>query len=215
MLPALNACWIQSSGVNDGAMLVLAGLFFVVVMTAVTWGNWQKYTPKGFFFFSAVFLVCMPVGVASALHATTPSSAPRVQLTGRLASILKHGQGKSSYYTFAVLLEDGAERSFNEAATVPHSAMDQMIVVTYLDEHKPNQFARAIGIRVLSGPSAGWQDSVSADWLGPWLGIPCSVLAGIVLLIFANKNLRARPKSSSAPATDDLIDLGINSKSEK
>jgi hypothetical protein len=93
--------------------------------------------------------------------------------------------------------------------------MDQMIVVTYLDEHKPNQFARAIGIRVLTGPRAGWQDSVSAEWFGPWLGVPCSILAGIVLLIFANKNLRARPESSSTPPPDDLIDLGINSKTER
>jgi len=183
---------------NNLFALVASGLFFLAVMTAVFWGNWKKYMPKGFVFFCSLFFLWIPLGVTSALKSTFPSSAPRKQIVGRLAWNVKHGRGKGAYYTFGVLLEDGGERAFMEGATAP-LAHGQAVAVTYLDENDHAHDPRAISVDILSGQRAGYHDSVNADWFGTWLGVPMSFAGGVLFLVLASRHLRTK---SEPPETN-------------
>jgi hypothetical protein len=192
MPPLAAAFSLWSSDSAALLKLILIGLFFIAVWVAVFWGNWHKYKPSGFLYFCGA-LLCIASGVIFALHSTLPSSAPRREVQGRVVWMLAHHHGKSTDYTFAIRLDNGALMSFREAAIVSRSAQGELIDVTYLDERVSNEFPRAIAYKILTGPAAGDARSVSADWLGPWLGVPLSLIAGAWLLVLANRNKRSKP----------------------
>lgn len=67
-----------------------------------------------------------------------------------------------------------------------------MVSVTYLDEQVKNTYPRAIGFDVLSDPRAGYHAAVSADWLGPWLGVVFGPVGALAALWGAYSNKRPK-----------------------
>ena len=180
----------------------LVAIFFGIL--ASIW--WTKFTPRGFVYWMGA-LACALLIVTTADKSTTPSSAPRKSITGQLAWIVRHGYGKGSYYTFGVVLPSGATVDLKAAVKVPLFAKGESVSVTYLDERVGYRDPRAIAIRVLSGNGAGWQDSVSADWIGPWLGIPFGIAGALCLAVLASRNERPRPDAAKPDAEIQGLDI--------
>lgn len=173
----------------------LAVIFFCIM--ARLW--WDKFTPRGFAYWMVAMLFAA-FSVGSEHRITVPSSAPRRQIEGRLAWIKEHGYGRGSYYDFGVLLPDGNVIGLRGAVTPPFFARHEAMHVTYLDERVYATYPRAIAIRVLSGPRAGWQDTVSADWMGPWLETPFGIMGVLVFAVLAGLHQRPRSKDLSPAA---------------
>jgi hypothetical protein len=189
--PIIAAAWL--SGLSDTLVVAAFFLFLAAVLCLIVWGAWRAYTPRGFTFY---FLMwgCMVFTGVCAIHSTWPSSAPRRQADGIISWIVSHRNGKSETYTLGLLLPGGAVLPFLASATPPFFAKARdLVAVTYLDEKSAGKYQRAIGFRVLTGPRAGFHDAVSADWLGPWLGVLLGPLCGLAALWQAAGNKRAKP----------------------
>lgn len=174
---------------------LFAILFFLAILGFAFWANWKAHTPRGFAYFCGMFF-WMSVMVYAMINSTFPSTMPRKQITGRFDSVLKHGQGRSANYTFDIVLSSGAEMSFREGVSPPAHSHNQLLLVTYLDEKVANEFPRAIGAEILTGPATGSRSSVSANWFGPWLFCPLGILGIFWCSFQAHKYLRKGPKSS-------------------
>jgi hypothetical protein len=148
--------------------------------------------PNAFFLFCGA-IACIVMAVACAVQSTLPSSAARRQVTGRLLSVVEHGTGRHHDYTFTIHLDTGGDMGFRAAVTAPFFARGELVTVTYLDENKKGEYPRAIGYQALTGNRAGEHDSVSADWIGPWIGVPLWFMATIALQALGR--VGKRPKS--------------------
>jgi len=174
--------------------MILVG--FGVLLLLILGGAWRAYNGIGFSLY-LVFLVCIPLAAAFAVHSTVPSSAPRRQAVGTISWIVDQKQGKSHTYTLGFKTEAGAELNL-EAAAMPlffAEGRDVTVAVTYLDENR--RYPRAISFRALSGPRAGYATTVNADWFGPWLGVLFSAAVGVVALIGANRNKRSSQRAKA------------------
>jgi hypothetical protein len=167
--------------------LTLFAAFFVFTF----WRAWEVYNRRGFGMYLGMW-ACVVLGVVFAVHSTLPSSAPRRQVVGMILSIEDHKEGRSHSYTVHFKTESGLDFVFDGAATPPFFAQGRdKVAVTYLDEHRAGHYPRAIEFRALTGARAGYDTAVSADWLGPWLGVLFAALSGIATIIGCNKNKRA------------------------
>jgi hypothetical protein len=170
-------------------------LFFLIF-----WGAWRAYTARGF----ALYLVmwaCGVLAVVCAVHSTLPSSAPRRQAVGIISWITDHKEGRSHSYTIDFRTDDGLDLKFDGAATPLFFAQERdKVAVTYLDEKRVGHYPRAIEFRALTGPRAGEDTAVSADWFGPWLGVLFSAIVGMAAIFGANSNKRSSPRSTVSSA---------------
>jgi hypothetical protein len=142
--------------------------------------------------------LCGMSAVACALHSTLPSSAPRRQASGIITWIVDLKKGKSHTYTLELARPNEVALQFQASATPPFFAKGRDLVsVTYLDEKVTGRYPRAIGFHVLTGPRAGYNDDVSADWFGPWLGVLIGPPCGFVALWVAFRNKRLRGKEQA------------------
>lgn len=173
-----------------GWLCVFVALFFFIFR-----GAWRAYNGRGFLMY-LVMWSCMISAVIFAVHSTTPSSAPRRQSTGVITRIVDHKQGRSHTYTLGFTSDAGRELTLESAATPLFFAENRdRVAITYLEEKRP--YPRAIRFQALTGPRKGYETAVSADWLGPWLGVLLSALIGIASIIGANRNKRS--KEPAAP----------------
>lgn len=190
---------------SDTFVLVFFGVFFAVILSLIVRGAWIAYTPRGFALYFAMWGFMIITGVC-AWHSTLPSSAPRRQAAGTVAWIASHGGGKSKSYTLGLRLPSGAVLPFRASPTPPFFAEGRrdIISVTYLDEKAAGNYLRAIGFRALTGPRAGFHDAVSADWLGPWIGVLLAPLCGLAALFkaYANKRPKAAERAPSLSITN-------------
>ena len=101
--------------------------------------------------------------------------------------------------TFADLM-----KQVSAIADLSASRRRDIISVTYLDEKAAGNYLRAIGFRALTGPRAGFHDAVSADWLGPWIGVLLAPLCGLAALFkaYANKRPKAAERAPSLSITN-------------
>ncbi len=179
--------------------MIITGWFlaFGIILALVFWGAWRAYNPRGF----ALHLLmwgCIVLAVACAVHTTLPSSAPRRHVAGMISWIATHKEGRSSSYTIGFKTEEGQELTL-DAAAIPlffAEGRDQ-VAVTYLEEKRVGRYPRAIEFRALTGPRAGYDTAVSADWSGPWLGVLLAAVVGTAAIYGANSNKRS-PTDSSA-----------------
>jgi hypothetical protein len=152
-------------------VVTIAALIFAVFISFMVWGAWRAFTPRGFALYFVMWLCGVFAGVC-ALHSTWPSSAPRRQASGIITWILDHKEGRSHTYTLGLARPNEIDLQLQASATPPFFAKGRDLVsVTYLDEKVTGRYPRAIGFHVLTGPRAGYNDDVSADWFGPWLGV--------------------------------------------
>ena len=175
---------------SDHMTLAAFACAFGLIFVLVAWSAWRTYTPMGVFLFALRF-IAIGFGVACAVNSTLPSSAPRRTATGIISRITDVKKGNSHTYTVYLTTNDGRDLIFLAAAIPPFYAEGRDTVqVTYLDENSAGHPNRAIAFRALNGPHVGEGDSVSADWLGPWLGVVGSCLLGLVSIIAADRNKR-------------------------
>jgi len=152
-------------------ILTLWLVVFVTLLGLVAWRTWKVFTPRGCVFYFGVWC-CMLLAGVCAIKSTRPSSAPRRQMSGIITKLNTLGSGRSKTYTLTLAEADGTTTSFLASAMPPFFAEGRDLVrVKYLDEKVAGSYPRAIAFVVLTGPRAGDGDSVSADWLGPWLGV--------------------------------------------
>lgn len=177
---------------SDTVAVIGALLFLSAVLALIVWGAWRTYTARGLALYFAMWC-CMAFTGVCAWHSTFPSSAPRRHAEGVISWIASHGGGKSKTYTLGLMLPGGAVLPFEASAMVPFFAEGRDVVsVTYLDERRGDKFPRAIGFRVLTGPRAGFNEAVSADWLGPWIGVLVGPVCGFAALMAAYRNKRSK-----------------------
>jgi hypothetical protein len=163
---------------------------FAALFVFIFWRAWKVYNRKGFVMYLAMW-ACIMLGVVSAVHSTPPSLAPRRQVIGMIAFITDHKEGRSHTYTVHFKADSGRDFIFDGAATPLFFAQGRdEVAVTYLDEHRTGHYPRAIEFRALTGPRAGYDTAVSADWFGPWLGVVFSALIGLAAIIGFNNNKR-------------------------
>ncbi len=181
----------MSDGLVIAAWLcVFAALFFFIF-----WGAWRAYNTRGFVMY-LVMWSCIISAVIFAVSSTTPSSAPRRQSTGMITWIVDHKQGRSHTYTLGFKSDAGQELTLEAAATPLFFAeKHDKVTITYLEEKR--SYPRVIRFQALTGPRKGYETAVSADWLGPWLGVLFSAIIGIASLIGANRNKRSKQSTSS------------------
>ena len=152
-------------------MVTVAVLIFSAFICSLGWVAWRAFTPRGF----ALYCLMWACGVFAAFCAsdsTWPSSAPRQHADGTITWIINRNKGKWDTYTFGLARPHEPDLRLQASATLPFFAKGRDVVsVTYLDERVSDEYPRAIGFHVLTGPRAGYKDFVSADWLGPWLGV--------------------------------------------
>ena len=86
---------------------------------------------------------------------------------------------------------------FRAAVTPPFFARGELVTVTYLDENKKNEYPRAIAYQALTGNRAGEHGSVSADWIGPWIGVPLWFVAAMALQGLARVRKQKSPETES------------------
>jgi hypothetical protein len=144
-------------------------------------------------------IACIVMAAACAVQSTLPSLAARRQVTGRLLYVVEYGTGRHHDYTFTIHLDTGGDMNFRAAVTPPFFARGELVTVTYLDENKKSEYPRAIAYQALTGNRAGEHDSVSADWIGPWIGVPLWFVAAIGLLALGRVG---KQKSSEAESKD-------------
>jgi hypothetical protein len=178
-------------------VVTIAAVIFAVFICLLVWGAWRAFTPRGFALYFVMWL-CGVFAVVCALHSTLPSSAPRRQASGIITRIVDHKEGKSHTYTLELARPNEVDLQLQASATPPFFAKGHDLVsVTYLDEKVTGRYPRAIGFHVLTGPRAGYNDDVSADWFGPWLGVligpPCGFAA--LWVAFRNKRLRGKEQA--------------------
>jgi hypothetical protein len=149
--------------------------------------------PNAFFLFCGV-IACIVMAVACAVQSTLPSSAARRQVTGRLLYVVEYGTGRQHNYTFNIRLDTGGDMGFRAAVTPPFFARGELVTVTYLDENKLGEYPRAIAYQALTGNRAGEHDSVSADWIGPWIGAPIWFVAAIGLQALGRVGKQKKPR---------------------
>jgi hypothetical protein len=147
-----------------------------------------------------VMWLCGVFAGVCALHSTWPSSAPRRQASGIITWIVDHKEGRSHAYTLGLARPNEIDLQLQASATPPFFAKGRDLVsVTYLDEKVTGRYPRAIGFHVLTGPRAGYNDDVSADWFGPWLGVligpPCGLAA--LWIAFGNKRVKAEKQGNN------------------
>ena len=166
-------------------LCLFAALFFFIF-----WGAWRAYNLRGFVLYLLMWS-CIISAVIFAANSTTPSSAPRRQSTGIITWIVDHKQGRSHTFTFGFTSDAGRELTL-EAAAIPlfFAENRDKVAITYLEEKRP--YPRAIRFQALTGPRKGYETAVSADWLGPWLGVLFSALIGVASIIGANRNKRSQ-----------------------
>jgi hypothetical protein len=175
---------------NDAAVVTIAAVIFAVFICLLVWGAWRAFTPRGFALYFVMWL-CGVLTVVCALHSTLPSSAPRRQANGIITWIVDHKEGKWDTYTFGLARANEIDLQFQAAATLPFFAKGHDLVsVTYLDEKVTGRYPRAIGFHVLTGAREGYDDKVSADWFGPWLGVLIGPPCGFVALWVAFRHKR-------------------------
>ena len=166
-------------------LCVFVALFFFIFR-----GAWRAYNGLGFVMYLGMWL-CMISAVVFAVHSTTPSSAKRVQTTGMITWIVDHKQGRSHTYTLGFTSDAGRALTLEAAATPLFFAENRdRVAITYLDEKR--LYPRAIRFQALTGPRKGYETAVSADWLGPWLGVLLSAMVGFASIIGANRNKRSK-----------------------
>ncbi len=173
--------------------LVCFGVFLSVVLGFIVHGAWSAYTPRGF----ALYFAMWGFGILTAVcawHSTVPSSAPRRQVEGNIAWIASHGSGKAKSYTVGLRIPSGVTLPFRACSTPPFFAQGgrDVVSVIYLDEKVIGTYPRALGFRALTGPRAGFHDSVSADWFGPWIGVVLGPICGLAAIIAAYGNRRPK-----------------------
>lgn len=175
---------------SDEIIVLVYFVIFAALIFFVFWRAWRVYNRKGF----ALFLVmwtCVVLGVIFAVHSTLPSSAPRRQVVGIISSITDIKQGRSHSYTIDFRADDGLNLRFDAAATpLFFSQGRDKVEVTYLDQKRAGKYPRAIEFRALTGPRAGYDTAVNAEWFGPWLGVVFSAIVGIAAIIGSNSNKR-------------------------
>jgi len=164
--------------------------FFATLFAFIFWRAWKVYNRKGFAMYLTMW-ACVVLAVVFAVHSTQPSSAPRRQVVGIISFITDHKEGRSHSYTVHFKTDDGLDLVFDGAATPLFFAQGRdKVEVTYLDEHRTAHYPRAIKFRALTGPRAGYDTAVNADWFGPWLGVFLSALIGAAAIIGFNGNKR-------------------------
>jgi hypothetical protein len=150
--------------------------------------------PRGIALYFAMW-GCGVLTAFCALHSTWPSSAPRRQANGIITWIVEHQEGKSHTYTFGLARPNELDLKLYASAGLPFFAKARDLVsVTYLDEDATGKYPRAIGFHVLTGPRAGYNDAVSVDWFGPWLGVLIGPPCGCVALWMAFRYRRLNPQ---------------------
>jgi hypothetical protein len=180
-------------GLNNTLLTVGAVVFLAVVLCLIAWDAWRAYTPRGFALYLLMWCCIAFAGICE-IHSTWPSSAPRRQAEGIITWIVIPREVRKTY-TLGLALPSGAVLPFRASAIPPFFAKGRDLVsVSYLDEKVIGNYQRAIGFRVLNGPRAGYQDSVNADWLGPWLGVLFGPLCGVAALWGAYSNKRSKPE---------------------
>lgn len=173
--------------------LVLVGFLcgFSALFFFIFWRAWRTYNAKGFGLY-LVFWGCILLAVVSAVHSTLPSSAPRRQAIGTISWITDHKQGRSHSYTIDFRTDTGLDLTLDGAATPLFFAQGRdKVAITYLDEKRTGHYPRVIEFRALTGPRAGYDTAVSADWFGPWLGVLVAAIIGIAAIFGANSNKRS------------------------
>jgi hypothetical protein len=183
--------------------MVVSGFLFALglLLFFIFWSAWRAYNLRGFVLY-LVFWGCIVLAIFCAVHSTFPSSAPRRHVVGVITWISTHKRGRSSSYTVDFKTDDGADLKFDAAATPPFFAETRdKVAVTYLDEKSTRHFPRAIEFRALTGPRAGYEASVSADWFGPWLGVLFAAVVGIAAILGANSNKRSPSHRDASSAT--------------
>lgn len=170
-------------------LCVFVALFFFIFR-----GAWRAYSGRGFSMYQVMWS-CLIAAVIFAVHSTTPSFAPRRQSIGMITWIVYHKQGRSHTFTFGFTSDAGRELTLEAAATPLFFAENRdKVVITYLEEKRP--YPRAIRFQALTGPRKGYEPAVSADWLGPWLGVLFSALIGVASITGANRNKRSQKPSA-------------------
>ncbi len=167
---------------SDAAVVTVALLIFSSFICSLGWVAWRAFTPRGFALYFLMW-VCGAFAAFCAPYSTWPSSAPRRHADGIITWIVDHKEGKWDTYTFGLARPREPDLNLQASATLPFFAKQRDLVeVTYLDEKASDGYPRAIGFHVLTGPRAGSNDWVSADWLGPWLGVLLGPLFGFAAL---------------------------------
>jgi hypothetical protein len=173
---------------------------------------WRRYNPKGFAYFCLALAAMGTMGFVGSL-ATTPSSAPRVTVTGKCQGFQRIAGKGHAHYEFAVVVPGGATVPLQTPIAPPPRNRVQTSIpdgatveVTYLDEKPAGSLPRAIGINILSGEFSGWHRSIDANWLGAWLAFPIGVALFAYCMFRALVN-RRQPffvRANQPPATADL-----------
>lgn len=176
---------------SDGQVLTVWLCGFAAIFCLIFFLAWRAFKPRGF----AMYLVmwaCIIAAVVFAVHSTMPSSAPRHQAAGVISWIVDHKQGRSHTYTLGFRTENGSDLKLEAAATPLFFAERRdKVAITYLEEQR--EYLRAIRFQALTGPRAGEETEVNANWFGPWLGVLLSAVVGIAAIIEANRNKRPPP----------------------
>ena len=184
---------------SDAAVITVAVLIFSAFICSLGWVAWRAFTPRGFALYFLMW-ACGAFATFCASYSTWPSSAPRLHADGTIVRIVDHKEGKWDTYILWLARPHEPDLALQASATLPFFAKGQDLVkVTYLDEKVSDGYPRAIGFRVLTGPRTGYNDSVSADWIGPWLGVLLGPLFGFAALwkAFDYKRTKVRHASGS------------------
>jgi hypothetical protein len=155
----------------------------------------------------SVYWTCIFAGVLAVIyglsHATAPSFARRVTVTGPTDNCTQIKTGKSFKTSFSIL-PSGANPLRLETNIIlpswadPQSFNGRIFKVTYLDDPDRSVGDEAIDITILSGKHAGFHDAKDARLMGSWLGIP----SGAALGAFGLFGVRLRKSDLQAVADD-------------
>jgi len=160
---------------------------------------------------SAVWWVCLGVGVVVCVyglaHSTAPSFAPRVTAVGKAYDHVEVRQGRDTHYGFRFVPDGSGEPVDIETSIIlpgwarPEVFNGRTFRVVYLQSNSRALKNEAIDIEILAGRDAGFHDSVDARPYGVWLAIPI----GAALGAFGYFGLRYKKSDriSAAPDGDD------------
>ena len=183
-----------SHWLRTGAALLFALGAFALLLREES----KRYTPQGLVLYAGMWVGLLVAGICGT-SSTLPSSMPRVSTKGKVAWTEAHQQGRSTTYTFGLLLDSGITLGFRAPMGLPPSPQGQTAEVTYLDEKLSGEYPRAIDLHLIDGPNAGWEHSVNANWLGLWTGVPLGLICGLASLFFSARYVRST--SNTAPST--------------
>ena len=156
--------------------------------------------PLGWWLSIAIGVVMLFYGM---FHSTAPSFAKRESVQGKLCDFVERG-GRDSYFAFRFQPDLGRTIDMETHITFPHWGNPSITAqrtfrVVYIRNGDLTLHNEAIEMEILSGPDAGFHESLDARPAGTWLFVP----SGAIFASFGFFGLKYMKDDARAAMDDD------------